>query len=77
MNRVRVRLARFWICLRRAVAGAYQHGALGYAKGAAYSALLAFFPLLTAITTLLISANAERVSRRIVAAVFRHRPRGR
>lgn len=65
---------RTWVCLRRSVVGAYQNGALGYAKGAAYSALLAFFPLLTAVTTLLVRANAERVSRRIVAAVFRIAP---
>ena len=65
MSQVRHRAKRFWICLRRSVIGAYQHGALGYAKGAAYSALLSFFPLLTAITTLLVSANAEKVSRRL------------
>lgn len=76
MSRVRSWGLRTWVCLRRSVVGAYSNGALGYAKGAAYSALLSFFPLLTAITTLLVSANAERVARRIVAAVFRIAPGG-
>ncbi len=62
--------------LGRALAGAYRHGALGYAKGAAYSALLAFFPVLTTTTALLIHMNAEAVSRRITAMLFRVAPPG-
>lgn len=76
MSRARSQAMRTWVCLRRAMVGVYMHGALGYAKGAAYSALLAFFPLLTTVTTLLVNANAERVARRIVAAVFRIAPGG-
>lgn len=76
MNRMRKLLLRFWVCLRRALLGAYTHGALGYAKGAAYSALLSFFPLLTALTTILVIANAGRVARRIVVAIFRIAPQG-
>lgn len=56
--------------------GAYQHGALGFAKGAAYSALLAFFPVLTTTTALLVHMNAESVSRRITGALFKVAPPG-
>lgn len=69
-------MKRFLARLGRAMAGAYRHGALGYAKGAAYSALLAFFPLLTTTTALLVHMNAEAVSRRITALLFRAAPPG-
>jgi membrane protein len=65
-------IARLW----RTLAGAYRHGALGYAKGAAYSALLAFFPVLTTTTALLVQMNAEAVSRRITGLLFRAAPPG-
>jgi len=61
---------------RRAIWGAYEHGALGCAKGAAYSALLAFFPVLTSITALLVQVNAEAVSARIRAGLFKVAPPG-
>jgi membrane protein len=67
---------RFLACFRRAVFGAYDHGALGFAKGAAYSALLAFFPVLTTTTTILIQANASAVSRKIVSFLFQVAPPG-
>lgn len=67
---------RWLVCFRRASWGAYEHGGLGYAKGAAYSALLAFFPVLTTVTTLLVQANAAAVSRRIVGFVFQAAPPG-
>jgi membrane protein len=69
-------MRRFLARLGRALAGAYRHGALGYAKGAAYSALLAFFPVLTTTTALLVHMNAEAVSRRITALLFRAAPPG-
>jgi len=56
---------RFLGRLRRAVWAVYNDGGLGYAKGAAYSALLSFFPVLTTLTTFLVQANAEAVSRKI------------
>jgi membrane protein len=71
---------RYWkrwlVCFRKASWGSYEHGGLGYAKGAAYSALLAFFPILTTVTTLLVQANAAAVSRRIVAFIFQAAPPG-
>lgn len=67
---------RWLVCFRRAAWGTYKHGGLGYAKGAAYSALLAFFPVLTTVTTLLVQANAAAVSRRIVIFLFQVSPPG-
>lgn len=54
-----------WVVLRRALYGAYRDGCLGIAKGAAYSALLSFFPLLATIATILVQARAEFVSNAI------------
>ena len=56
--------------------GAYQHGALAFAKGAAYSALLAFLPVLTTTTAILVQMNAAAVSSKIIAALFRVAPAG-
>lgn len=69
-------MARYWASFRAALTGIYTHGALGYAKGAAYSALLAFFPVLTTVTTLLVQANAEAVSRRLESWLFQVAPPG-
>lgn len=63
---------RLW----RSVVGCYQHGALGYAKGAAYSALLAFFPVLTTTTAILVNMRAAEVSRKVTGALFRVAPPG-
>lgn len=71
-----MRVTRWFAGSHRALFGAYRHGALGFAKGAAYSALLAFIPVLTTITTLLIHANAAAVSRKIVSLLFRVAPPG-
>lgn len=69
-------MAHYWASFRAAIQGTYTHGALGYAKGAAYSALLAFLPVLTTVTTLLVQANAAAVSRRIEAWLFQVAPPG-
>lgn len=55
---------------------AYQHGALGFAKGAAYSALLSFFPVLTTTTAVLVQMNAAAVSRKITGLLFKVAPPG-
>lgn len=70
------RLRRYWTAFRRGVWGVYTHGGLGFAKGAAYSSLLAFLPVLTVTTTLLVQANAAAVSRKIVAFIFQVAPPG-
>src|ERR1051325_4335971 len=50
-----------WIgrLLRSAATGIYENGGLGIAKGAAYSSLLSFFPVLTTLAALLVQANAD------------------
>jgi membrane protein len=63
-------LLRFWSLLHTAFVGLYSNGGFAIAKGAAYSAVLAFFPILTTIATLLVQANAEAVSRTIVRLLY-------
>ncbi len=60
----------------RTVLGVYNNGAIGYAKGAAYSALLAFFPVLATLTTILVRANAETVSHKVVEVLLGVAPAG-
>jgi len=63
-------LHRFWSLLRAAWIATYEDGGFGVAKGAAYSALLAFFPVLTTLATLLVEANAEAVARTIARLLY-------
>jgi membrane protein len=51
----------FWL-LRRTIIASFDGQAFGIAKGAAYSALLAFFPVLTSITAILVQTRAEFVA---------------
>lgn len=67
-------MTTFWNRLRPALVGIYENGALGFAKGAAYSALLAFLPMLTTTTAILVHMNAAAVSRKITEALFRVAP---
>jgi membrane protein len=69
-------IRRFWWIFRRSCAAAYRDNAFGIAKGAAYSALLSFFPVLTTVTAILVQANAYRVSRNLAALVFQVVPPG-
>ena len=50
-----------WL-LRRSVVAAADDNCFGIAKGAAYSALLSFFPVLTSAATLLVQTRANYVS---------------
>jgi membrane protein len=63
-------LHRFWSLLRAAWVATYEDNGFGVAKGAAYSALLAFFPVLTTLATLLVQANAETVARTIARLLY-------
>lgn len=54
-------VARTLALLRRAAWITYEENCLSISKGAAYSALLAFFPVLTTIATLLVQAQANPV----------------
>jgi membrane protein len=67
---------RFGTVARRAAVSAYRDNCFGIAKGAAYSALLSFFPVLTTVTAILVQANADAVSRRLSTLVFRVVPPG-
>ena len=69
-------MALFWKRFWRALLASYADGALGYAKGAAYSALLAFFPVLTVVTAILVQSNAVAVSRSIAEFLFQVAPPG-
>jgi membrane protein len=62
--------------VRRAVFAAYKDNCFGIAKGAAYSALLSFFPVLTSVTAILVQANAESVSRVLSQFLFEVVPPG-
>ncbi len=52
----------FWWLLRRSAISLYEDGCLGIAKGAAYSALLSFFPVLTTVALLLVRFRADQVA---------------
>ena len=67
---------RLWQLLKLATEGAYRHNCLSVAKGAAYSALLSFFPVLTTVATLLVQARAESVSRTIARFLYEVVPPG-
>jgi len=65
-----------WRLFHRSFILAYEDGCFGTAKGAAYSALLCFFPLLTATATILVQVRAEPVSRVLYRALARVAPPG-
>src|SRR5437868_1034995 len=67
---------RFWRLLRDALIALYRNDGLSIAKGVAYSALLAFFPAVTTLATLLVQAQAEAVSRNIASFLYEVVPPG-
>lgn len=64
-----------WL-LRRSFIAAFDDGCLGMAKGAAYSALLSFFPVLTSAAAILVQSHAEFVSRNLENALSQIVPPG-
>mgnify|MGYP000849758721 CR=1 FL=1 len=66
----------FLIILRRAFFNSWLDGCWGIAKGAAYSGLLSLFPVLSSLATILVQANAERVSEHLARFVFEVVPPG-
>jgi membrane protein len=62
--------SRFWPRLREASVALYHDGCFGTAKGIAYSGLLAFFPMLTAIAAILVQVRAEDVSRTVARLLY-------
>jgi membrane protein len=71
---VRVKHNRYVAALAYLPVGIYSHGALGSAKGAAYSALLSFFPVFTFTTAALVEANATTVAQRIASLLYEFTP---
>ena len=59
---MRLTVRSFLYLLRRSVIAAGDDGCFGFAKGAAYSALLSFFPVLTSAATILVQTRAEFVA---------------
>ncbi len=72
----RSRIGLAWWFFRRAWVAAYEDNCFGIAKGAAYSALLSVFPVLTTVTTILVQAKAEAVSRVLARWIFEAAPPG-
>jgi membrane protein len=70
----RVKHNRYVAALAYLPVGIYSHGALGSAKGAAYSALLSFFPVFTFTTAALVEANATTVAHRIASLLYEFSP---
>ena len=69
-------IIQFWMVLRGTFISAYEHDLMDTAKGAAFSALLSFFPVLTTLATILVQADAERVSQTIAKFLFEVVPPG-
>lgn len=66
----------FWGVLRQACVAAYEDNCFGIAKGAAYSSLLAFFPVLASIAAVLARVNADSVARVLSRLLFQVVPPG-
>ncbi len=66
----------YLLILRGAATATYRHGLLDIAKGAAFSALLSFFPVLTSLATILVQVNAQRASEAISKFLFEVVPPG-
>lgn len=71
-----VEMLEWWRLIKSAAIGAYRNNIFGIAKGAAYSALLSFFPVLTTLATLLVQARADEVSHTIASFLYEVAPPG-
>jgi membrane protein len=65
----------FWL-LRRSLVCTFDDNCFSIAKGAAYSALLSFFPVLTSAATILVQTRADIVSRTLESALSQVVPPG-
>jgi membrane protein len=62
--------------LRRTLFASFDDGLFTIAKGAAYSALLSFFPIMATVATVLLHARAELVRRNVVSFLEQILPPG-
>src|ERR1700733_14498095 len=69
-------LIQFWGVFRQACIAAYEDNCFGIAKGAAYSSLLAFFPVLASSAVLVLRVNAGSVVRSFSRLLFEVVPPG-
>jgi membrane protein len=69
-------LLRFWGLFRQASIACYEDNCFGTAKGAAYSALLAFFPVLASLAAIFASVNAASMARVFSRFLFQVIPPG-
>jgi membrane protein len=67
---------RFWGIFHQASIATYEDNCFGIAKGAAYSSLLAFFPVLASLGAILASVNAGAVARVFSRLLFQIIPPG-
>jgi membrane protein len=63
-------MARLWALLGSAALRVYRDNCLSISKGVAYSALLAFFPVLTTLAAILVQVRADAVSRTIARLLY-------
>jgi membrane protein len=70
------KVSQFLGVLRTAVIATFEDNSLSIAKGAAYSSLLSFFPVLTTLAAVLVQANATDVARTIANFLFEVVPPG-
>jgi membrane protein len=64
------KVSQFASVLRTALIATYEDNCLSVAKGAAYSSLLSFFPVLTTLAAILVQANATDVARNIAKFLY-------
>ncbi|HTR38692.1 MAG TPA: YihY/virulence factor BrkB family protein [Bryobacteraceae bacterium] len=69
-------MQRFWGLFRQACIATVEDNCFGTAKGAAYSALLAFFPVLASLAGIFASVNAAAVARVFSRLLFQIIPPG-
>ncbi len=69
-------MQRFWGLFRQACIATVEDNCFGTAKGAAYSALLAFFPVLASLAGIFARANAAAVARVFSRLLFQIIPPG-
>jgi membrane protein len=62
--------------LRRALFASFDDGLFTIAKGAAYSAVLSFFPVLATVATVLLQLRADFVQRNVVSFLYQVLPPG-
>jgi membrane protein len=70
------KVSEFTGALRTALIATYEDNCLSIAKGAAYSSLLSFFPVLTTLAAILVQANASDVARTIANFLYEVVPPG-